>query len=215
MVTITSDLAIAEHPTLFVYSPAGEYADADLILCADRSDPATPVAMLQAQFIKYGSMVYQFNTPEDLGKAILAIDANSKLDAVVLYQQAEARDAARAAGTLTPSDALVAKPTPVVPDSATATPDTSATSTPDTTAPTTTGDSSAASVIAQDQKIIDENTKILDALGTTTPSVVSDMSTTTPATLPTTPVVATTTPVIPDTLPIDVPSATSTATSTP
>lgn len=114
MVPITQDLPIAEQPNLRVYSPGGSYGDTDLILCADVADMATPTSMLQAQFIKYGTMVYQFNTPEDLGKAIIEIEPNSTHDAAALYREQVARDAARTAGTLVPSDPVPATDSPAI-----------------------------------------------------------------------------------------------------
>ncbi len=136
MVTITSNLPIAENETLRVYSPEGDYADTDLILCADVRDVATPVAMLQAQFIKYGGIVYQFNTPEEIGKAIFAVDPNSKHDAVALYREEEARNTARNAGTLEPENPAPTPDSPAV--ETTAATETNATSSPAVeTSPTT------------------------------------------------------------------------------
>ena len=188
MVTITSGLRIADQPNLRVYSPEGQYADADLILLSDAADLATPVAMLQAQFVKYGPVVYQFNTPEDLGKAVLAIDPTSTLDAVVLYQQQEARDAARTAGVLTPSDAIPT--TPPAPDTTSTsttptvdTPTTTSTSTPNTT----TSSSSPADIILQDQQTIQEDAEILNVLKShpdpvlPTTDIPNSVSTTTPS----------------------------------
>lgn len=102
MITITEGQAVAENEGLVVSSKGSDYADTDLILCASKEQPLVPIAMYQAQFVRYGSVVYQFNTPEDLGKALYEIDKDSTHDAVVLFQQQAARDAARAAGTLTP-----------------------------------------------------------------------------------------------------------------
>lgn len=113
MVPILKNQALADQPTLRVYSDDGEYADTDLILCSEVGNPGVPSAMLAAQFVKYGAIVYRFNTPEELGAAIFAIDPDSTLDAVALYKEQVARDAARNAGTLTPSDPV---PTPDSPN---------------------------------------------------------------------------------------------------
>ncbi len=114
MVTITSGKGVPENPTLIVVSPDGDYADTDSILCAEPDASTLPVAIFEAQFVRYGSMVYRYNTPEELGKDVLAIDPSSTLDAVALYKEELARDAARTAGTLEPSDpAPVDTPVPV------------------------------------------------------------------------------------------------------
>ncbi len=88
--------------------PDGKYADTDLILCASADNPDVAVAQLQAQYIKYGPMVYQFNTPEELGAALSAIDAESTHDAVALYKEEETRRKARETGTLEPENPVPA-----------------------------------------------------------------------------------------------------------
>ncbi len=108
-------MSIPESETLRVYSPEGNYADTDLILCAEVSDMATPVAMLQAQYIRYGNIVYQFNSPEELGEAIIAVDPSSKHDAAALYLEEVARNAARAAGTLEPENPAPTADSPAAP----------------------------------------------------------------------------------------------------
>lgn len=108
MVTVTKTLPIAENPNLAIYSPEGDYADTDLILCEEKNGPGIATAQLQAQYLKYGPVVYQFNTPEELGAALFLIDPESTHDAVLLYKEEEARKAAREQGTLTPSDPVAA-----------------------------------------------------------------------------------------------------------
>lgn len=112
MVTITSEMKVAGGEDYVVTINDGDYADGDLILCASVDAPSVPIAMYQAQYVKYGPIVYQFNTPEDLGKAVYAVDPDSTLDAVALYKEQVARDAARAAGTLEPSDPVPATDSP-------------------------------------------------------------------------------------------------------
>lgn len=104
MIRITKRASVPSLPDLIVESESGEYADTDLILCAQKDTPNVPVAQYQAQFIHYGEMVYQFETPEDLGKAIVAIDAESTHDAAQLWREEEVRRMARERGTLTPND---------------------------------------------------------------------------------------------------------------
>jgi hypothetical protein len=104
MVTVTENMDIAGDPNLTVYSPTGDYADTDLILCADKKNPGLPIVQLQAQYLRYGPIVYQYNAPEELGGALFALDPDSTHDAVLLYKEEEARKAARMGGTLIPSD---------------------------------------------------------------------------------------------------------------
>ena len=93
MIHIEQNQKIPENENLRVYSISGDYSDNDLILCYELSDPQTPISSLQAQFIAYGSIVYQFNEPEKLGEAIISVDPNSTHDAAILYKEEEARKA--------------------------------------------------------------------------------------------------------------------------
>lgn len=104
MVTVTKDLPVPESPTLVVVSPEGDYADTDLILCAERANPSEPIIQMQAQYLRYGPLVYQFNTPEELGAALCAIDPASTHDAAQLWREEEARRLKREQGTLVPED---------------------------------------------------------------------------------------------------------------
>lgn len=107
MVTITQGQRVPESETLVVTAPSGDYADADLILCGEPgSSEAT--GMYAAQFIQYGPLVYQYNTPEELGAAIVALDKNSTHDAAMLYKEEEARRLAREKGTLQPENPVAA-----------------------------------------------------------------------------------------------------------
>ncbi len=112
MITLVKGMKVPDDSKLAVVAESGDYAEADLILCApEGTDFAT--AMLQAQYVKYGPVVYQFETPEELGKALYEQDPESTHDAVALYKEELARDAARASGTLTPSDPAPIEDAPV------------------------------------------------------------------------------------------------------
>lgn len=181
MISITTGAPIPEQNDLVVYSQSGNYADTDLILCAETGNPLQPTAMLQAQYVRYGAIVYHFNTPETLGEALLALDLDSTHDAVALYKEQAARDAARNAGTLTPNADLTPEDTSLntetdntlatstdaatstepIFESASSTPSIepiSASSTPEITLPT-----------------IDENTppSVIGATSSTTPTIMS------------------------------------------
>lgn len=107
MVPVTKGSKVFGEQKLRVVSATGEYADVDLIECADTVS-AEPIGVFQAQYVKYGPMVYQFNTPEELGAAIVALDPESTHDAAQLWREDEARRIKRQGGTLTPEDPTAA-----------------------------------------------------------------------------------------------------------
>lgn len=103
MVSLTQGDKVFGEQKLRVAASSGEYADVDLIECSD-SAGVEPTVAFQAQYVKYGPMVYQFSTPEELGAAIIALDSESSHDAAQLWREDEARRRARMGGTLTPED---------------------------------------------------------------------------------------------------------------
>ena len=113
MVPIKKGQKVPESNILFVVAENGEYADTDLILCGEEGGEAS--GMYSAQYIQYGPMVYQFNLPEELGAAIVAIDKDSTHDAAILYQEDEARKISRQKGTLLPENGVPA-PDALVPE---------------------------------------------------------------------------------------------------
>jgi hypothetical protein len=108
MIPIRKNQDVPTRADLQVCADTGEYGDADFILCAKKDRPEFAVEMFQAQFVRYGSVVYQFNTQEELGAALFAADPDSTHDAVALYKEEQARQAARRAGTLEPEKAAPA-----------------------------------------------------------------------------------------------------------
>lgn len=77
MIHIEKGQKIVENENLRVASETGDYADDALIEYFDIGNENVVIGSLQAQYIKYGSLVYQFNEPKDLGEAILKIDPES------------------------------------------------------------------------------------------------------------------------------------------
>lgn len=77
MIHIEENQNIEENPHLKVVTPTGDYEDTALIEFYDVATPSIVVGAFQAQYVKYGSMVYRFNDHIELGKAILEIDPNS------------------------------------------------------------------------------------------------------------------------------------------
>lgn len=107
MVPISKGDKVFGEQKLRVTMETGEYADVDLIECAD-SASNEPTGVFQAQYVKYGPMVYQFNAPEELGAALVAIDPESTHDAAQLWREDEARRIKRQGGTLAPEDPAAA-----------------------------------------------------------------------------------------------------------
>lgn len=104
MVPITKGDRVPEAEDLIISAESGDYNDVDLILCAQSSEPEVPTAMYQAQYLRYGNLVYQMDTPEALGAAIVAIEPNSTHDAAQLWREEETRRLAREKGTLVPEN---------------------------------------------------------------------------------------------------------------
>lgn len=77
MIYIEKNQKIAENENVRVYSPSGEYQDNDLIEVYDISSPEIVAGAFAAQYIRYGGIVYKFNDPQELGRAILEIDPTS------------------------------------------------------------------------------------------------------------------------------------------
>lgn len=104
MIHIEKDQAVSGHDNLKVFSVSGDYSDEDLIDCYDIKVPSMATASFQAQYIKYGSIIYRFNEPEELGQALNDVDPQSTHDAVLLYKEERAREQKRKEGRLKPEN---------------------------------------------------------------------------------------------------------------
>lgn len=104
MISIKKGEKLAWSPGIVVAADTGEYADFDLIECASTEDKTFAVAQYQAQYIRYGDVVYQHSSPEALGEALVALDPESTHDAAQLWREDEARRIARSGGNLKPED---------------------------------------------------------------------------------------------------------------
>ncbi len=82
MIHIEKDKEILENPNLKVASDTGDYEDETLINFYDKSNKEVILGSFQAQYVKYGGMIYRFNDKMELGEAILKIDPNSTHTAV-------------------------------------------------------------------------------------------------------------------------------------
>jgi len=109
MIHIEQNQNVPENENLRVYSPSGDYSEVDLIECYDIRNPDLAICSFQAQFLKYGGVVYQYSAPEELGAKLIEIDPESTHDAVALYKEEEERRIKRLAGKLKPENPVPAK----------------------------------------------------------------------------------------------------------
>lgn len=100
MIHVEKDQPLASDPTLRVATATGDYEDSALIECYG-ADSAV-LGAYQAQYIKYGDLVYRFNEPEALGKAILAVDPKSTHSAASYVRMTEELLAKMNTGALEP-----------------------------------------------------------------------------------------------------------------
>ncbi len=77
MIHIEKDTDVIENPNTKVATATGDYEDNALIEVYSTDEPDKIVGAFQAQFIRYGSMVYACNGHMELGAAILKIDPES------------------------------------------------------------------------------------------------------------------------------------------
>lgn len=103
MINITQGMEVAELRNLLVVSPGGQYEDTALIECKDAQDSSKPPTVYQAQFVKYGSIVYRFSDPRDLGAEILKLDPESSHSAAVFVRISSELLAQMSEGSLEPT----------------------------------------------------------------------------------------------------------------
>lgn len=108
MVPIVKGMFVPDAPDLVVVAEDGQYGDTDLIGCGLVTQPSVVACSYAAQYIRYGKVVYQYNTPEELGEALVAIDPKSTHDAAQLYREELARKLAREKGVLAPENPTAA-----------------------------------------------------------------------------------------------------------
>lgn len=108
MIHIEQHQLVPDNNRLRVFSVSGDYSDNDAIECYTEDEPDVAVCSYQAQFIKYGGLVYRFNTPEELGAALVQIDPESTHNSALLYKEDEERRKKRLAGTLVPENPVPA-----------------------------------------------------------------------------------------------------------
>lgn len=104
MIHIEKGQNVPEHEELRVLSESGDYDDNDHVECAHVSNPDFALCAFPASFVRYGGIVNQFNDPEMLGKALLAIDPQCTHNAATLFKEEEARRIKRLGGDFTPEN---------------------------------------------------------------------------------------------------------------
>ncbi|MBP6857852.1 MAG: hypothetical protein KBC11_01530 [Candidatus Pacebacteria bacterium] len=77
MIHITQDQNVFESENLKVATLTGDYEDGTLIEFYDVDSPNIISGTFQAQYIKYGGLVYKFSGHKELGEEILKIDPTS------------------------------------------------------------------------------------------------------------------------------------------
>ncbi len=100
MIHIENNSEIIENKNLRVASPTGDYEDTALVDFFDISKPGMVAGSFQAQYIKYGGLVYKFNEPSELGEAILKIDPESTHSAASYVRMSKELLAQMNGGTL-------------------------------------------------------------------------------------------------------------------
>jgi len=103
MIYIEHGQMVSENPNLRVDIPSGDYQDADLVDFYDISKPRSIVGSFQAQYVRYGSVVYRFNAPEELGAEILKIDSESTHAAAIYFKMTKDLRDQLNAGAMSPS----------------------------------------------------------------------------------------------------------------
>lgn len=74
MIHIEKDKEIFGEVNLRIATATGDYEDSALIEFYEITNPGIVAGAFQAQYVKYGNLVYGFNDPVDLGSAILVVD---------------------------------------------------------------------------------------------------------------------------------------------
>lgn len=86
MIYIEQDQKISENENMRVFSPTGDYNDSDFIEFYDKENSNVVIGAYHAQYVKYGSLVYRYTDPKELGAEILKIDPESNHSAASLVR---------------------------------------------------------------------------------------------------------------------------------
>ncbi len=100
MIRITHGQSVQGDTALSVVTATGDYEDTALIECA--AGTGAPVVAYQAQYVRYGNVMYQHSDPVELGRALLAIDPDSTHAAASYVRMSDELLAKMNAGSLEP-----------------------------------------------------------------------------------------------------------------
>lgn len=98
MIRITKGQEVQGEQSLSVVTETGDYEDTALIECVGTGS----VVVYQAQYVKYGQLVYQHSDPIELGRALLLIDPESTHSAASYVRMSTELLAKMNAGSLEP-----------------------------------------------------------------------------------------------------------------
>lgn len=98
MIRITHGQSVQGDTALSVVTATGDYEDTALIECA--AGTGAPVVAYQAQYVRYGNVMYQHSDPVELGRALLAIDPDSTHAAASYVRMSDELLAKMKAGSL-------------------------------------------------------------------------------------------------------------------
>jgi len=103
MIHLEKNQAVTGDAGLVVASSTGDYEDNDLVECYSTGTSGAVGASYQAQYVKYGNLVYQYNDPVELGKEILKVDPKSTHTAASYVRMTEELLAKMNNGSLEPA----------------------------------------------------------------------------------------------------------------
>ncbi|HRH23935.1 MAG TPA: hypothetical protein PK295_04905 [Candidatus Magasanikbacteria bacterium] len=103
MIHIEQGQKVAESEIWIVATTTGDYADSALIEFYDSNNPGVILGAFEAQYIKYGGMVYRCNNAKELGESILKIDPDSTHTAASYVRMSNELLAQMEGGSLEPS----------------------------------------------------------------------------------------------------------------
>lgn len=103
MIHIDQGTKVPENENFIVATATGDYADSALIEFYDTRNPDVILGSFEAQYIKYGGMVYRCNNHKELGEAILKIDPESTHTAASYVRMSDELLAQMDGGSLEPA----------------------------------------------------------------------------------------------------------------
>ncbi len=193
MIHIEQNQKISDSENLFVATATGDYEDNALIEFYEEGKSGIVLGSFQAQYVKYGNMVYKFSGHKELGEEILKIDPDSthtsasfvrmsnqllsqmnegslestSLDNVIATEQNNIENQTQINNTTPPEPTATESTIPPV--------ETVDTANTDTTVGTTTENNLILDDISSTTPESVQDTNIMDEISTTTDSIIPDV----------------------------------------